>query len=76
MDPLLEGLPSETLLASWLTTARATTNPTSVAIATPAMKEAESFSGFEAVTKMIAAMICGPAIIVMASGRMSRFIGS
>jgi hypothetical protein len=55
---------------------RRTTNPTIVAIATPARNAAEIFTGLEVVRKMIADMICGPAIIVMASGRMSRFMGS
>jgi hypothetical protein len=36
------------------------------------MKGAETFSDLGAVTKMIAAMICGPAIIVMARGRICR----
>jgi hypothetical protein len=45
-----------------------------VAIATPAMKEAESFTGLGVVRKMIADMICGPAIIVMARGRIVRFM--
>jgi hypothetical protein len=38
------------------------------------MKEAESFTGLEAVRKIIADMIYGPAIIVMARGRIIRFI--
>jgi hypothetical protein len=38
------------------------------------MKEAESFSGLGAVTKMIADMICGPAFMVMARGMMARSI--
>jgi hypothetical protein len=38
------------------------------------MKEAESFTGLEAVRKIIADMIYGPAIIVMARGRIVRFM--
>jgi hypothetical protein len=38
------------------------------------MKEAESFTGLEAVRKMIADIIWGPAIIVMARGRIVRFM--
>ena len=38
------------------------------------MNGTETFTGLEVVTKMIADMICGPAIIVMARGRISRFI--
>ena len=56
------------------TIARAMATPTVVAIATPAMKEAESFTALEAVRKMMADMICGPAIIVMARGRIVRFM--
>src|SRR5215213_6953567 len=70
VDPLSPGSPSEKLLAS----ARKMATPTVAAIATAARKEAESFTGFEVVTKMIADIICGPAIIVMASGRICRFM--
>jgi hypothetical protein len=48
--------------------------PATVATATPKMKDAESLSGLEVVRNMIADMICGPAIIVMASGRISKFM--
>src|SRR5215216_3689977 len=48
--------------------------PTVTAMTTPARKEAESLRGLEAVTKMSADMICGPAFIVMARGRIARFI--
>jgi hypothetical protein len=41
-----------------------------------AMKEAEIFTGLEAVTKIIADMIYGPAIIVMARGRIAWFMAS
>src|SRR5215211_7927826 len=68
VDPWLEGSPSETLLPSREAMARAMSTPTVVAIATPTMKGVEIFSGLGAVTKMIADMICGPAIIVMARG--------
>jgi hypothetical protein len=44
------------------------------AIATPARKAAEIYTGFEAVTKIMADMICGPAIIVMARGRIAWFM--
>src|SRR5215216_7317590 len=76
VDPLLEESPSEMLLPSRETMARAMARPTVVAIATPAMKEAESLTGLEAVRKMIADMIWGPAIIVMARGRMVRFMAA
>ena len=36
------------------------------------MNGTETFTGLEVVTKMIADMICGPAIIVMARGRIAR----
>ena len=55
---------------------RATATPTVMATATATMKDAESFTGFEAVTKMIADMICGPAIIVTARGSICRFMVS
>jgi hypothetical protein len=74
LDPESEESPSEMLLPSSETIARATATPTVAAIATPATKEAESFTGLGAVRKMMADMICGPAIIVMARGRMSRFM--
>jgi hypothetical protein len=73
---LSEESPSETLLSSREAMARAIATPTVVAIATPTMKDADTFSGLGAVTKMIADMICGPAIIVMARGKISRFMGS
>src|SRR5215213_7202462 len=76
VDPEFDESPSGMLLPRRLTAARAIATPTVVAIATPAMKEAEIFTGLEAVTKMIADMICGPAIIVMARGRIAWFIGS
>jgi hypothetical protein len=41
-----------------------------------AMKEAETFTGLEAMTKIMADMICGPAIIVMARGRIAWFMAS
>jgi hypothetical protein len=56
------------------TIARAMATPTVVATATPAIKEAESFTALDAVRKMIADIICGPAIIVMARGRIVRFM--
>ena len=64
--------PSETPSPSTESKARAKTNPTIVAMATPAMNETESLTALEVVRKMIADMICGPAIIVMARGRMAR----
>src|SRR5215207_9160943 len=76
VDPESDESPSETLLPRRLTAVKAIATPTVVAIATPAMKEAEIFTGFEAVTKMIADIICGPAIIVMARGRICRFMAS
>src|SRR5215212_11371903 len=48
--------------------------PEVVAMATPARNGTETLSALGAVTKIIAAMICGPAIIVMASGRICRFM--
>src|SRR5829696_1535429 len=48
--------------------------PTAVAMATPARNGTETLSALGAVTKIIAAMICGPAIIVMARGRICRFM--
>jgi hypothetical protein len=74
VDPPSEESPSEMLLPRRETMARAMATPTVVAIATPAMKEAESFTGLEAVRKMIADIIWGPAIIVMARGRIVRFM--
>jgi hypothetical protein len=53
---------------------RATSTPAVVAIATPKTKATETFTGLGAVIKTISAMIPGPTIIVMARGRMSRFI--
>jgi hypothetical protein len=47
--------------------------PTLTAMITPARKEAESLRGLGAVTKMSADMICGPAFMVMARGRIARF---
>ena len=44
-----------------------------VATSTPLTKADEFLVARSEVTKMIADMICGPAIIVMASGRMSVF---
>jgi len=35
---------------------------------------AESFTGFEVMRKMIADMICGPAIVVMANWRIAGFM--
>jgi hypothetical protein len=48
--------------------------PTVTAIATAAMNAMETFTGLGVVTKMIADIICGPAIIVIARGRISRFM--
>src|SRR5215212_1787656 len=70
VDPESEGSPSESREAM----AVVMITPTVVAIATPARNGKETLSAFGAVTKMIAAMICGPAIIVMASGRICRFM--
>src|SRR5215208_2027761 len=70
VDPLSFGSPSEKLLPI----ARKMATPTVAAIATAARKEAESFTGLEVVTKMIADMICGPAIIVMARGMTDRLM--
>jgi len=50
------------------------TTPTVVAIATPPTNASDTGTAFSAVTKIIAEMIWGPAIIVMASGKISRFI--
>jgi hypothetical protein len=47
-----------------------------VAIVTPVMKAAEIRTGFVLVTKMMADMICGPANMVMARGRIARFMFS
>jgi hypothetical protein len=60
------------LLPSRAATATAMRTPTVVAIATPTMNDTEHFPGFGAVRKMIADMICGPNIIVMARGRICR----
>src|SRR5918999_4585432 len=46
--------------------------PSVVAIATPTRNATDTGTAFSAVTKMIADMICGPAIIVMARGRICR----
>ena len=48
-------------------------SPRVVATRTPSTNASEFFSARSDVTKMIADMICGPAIIVMASGRISVF---
>jgi hypothetical protein len=52
---------------------RRAATPIVVAISTASTKASEFFSARSEVTKMIADMICGPAIIVMASGRMFVF---
>src|SRR5215218_9060286 len=54
--------------------ARAMITPTVTAIATAATNDAETFTGLGVVRKMIADMICGPAIIVIARGRISRLM--
>jgi hypothetical protein len=46
IDPEFDDSPSETLLRRRLTAARGIATPTVVAIVTPAMKDAETFSGF------------------------------
>src|SRR5215217_99556 len=74
IDPLSEGSPSEMLLPSRVARVKVIVTPAVTAITTPARKAAESFSGFAAVTKMIADMICGPAFIVMARGITDRLI--
>ena len=51
----------------------ATSKPPVTPAAAPTMKAKDSFTASFAVTKMIADMICGPAIIVMASGTTCRF---
>jgi hypothetical protein len=50
--------------------------PNVVAIATPARNGKETLSALGDVTKIIAAMICGPAIIVIARGRIAWFMAS
>src|SRR5215210_2003942 len=70
VDALSLGSPSEKLLPS----ARKIVTPVVAAFATAARKATESLTGFEAVTKMIADIICGPAIIVIARGRIAWFM--
>src|ERR671910_866727 len=74
IDPLSEGSPSEMLLPSRVARVKVIVTPAVTAITTPARKAAESFSGLEAVMKMSADMICGPAFIVMARGMTDRLI--
>src|SRR5918995_3114809 len=45
--------------------------PSTIAAVTPARKASETFTGLGWVTKMIAVISCGPAIIVTASGRIA-----
>jgi hypothetical protein len=73
-DPALEGSPSETMLPSRPARVLVMSTPTVTAIATAAMNDTETFTGLEVVTKMIADIICGPAIIAIARGRISRFM--
>src|SRR5215211_7996088 len=70
VDPESEGSPSESREAIVVVMI----TPTVVAMATPARNGKETLSALGAVTKIIADMICGPAIIVMASGRICRFM--
>src|SRR5687768_4423387 len=73
-DPESEKSPSEMLLPSRDATVVVMITPTVVAIATPARNGKETLSALGAVTKMIADMICGPAIIVMARGSICTFM--
>src|ERR687897_1245369 len=75
-DPLLEGSPSEMLLPSRVARVKVIVTPTVTAITTPARKAAESFRGLEAVMKISADMICGPAFMVIARGMMARFMAA
>jgi hypothetical protein len=61
--------PSETLLPNSAASPLAIATPRSTAIATPARNASDRRTARSVVMKMIADMICGPAIIVMASGR-------
>src|SRR5215216_6269955 len=72
-EPLSEGSPKETLSPSSESSARRAATPIVVAISTPSTKASEFFIARSDVTKTIADMICGPAIIVIASGSMSVF---
>lgn len=74
VDPESEEPPSEKLLSSSEATLMAMSTPTVAAIATPMMNAADVRTGLEMVTKMIADMICGPSNIVMARGRIARFM--
>jgi hypothetical protein len=70
-EPASPESPSSTLEPSREAKPRVSATPSVTPIATPAMNASDIRTARACVTKMIADMICGPAIIVMASGRTS-----
>jgi hypothetical protein len=76
VDPLSEESPSETPLLSSEAIPRAMSTPTVAAIATPKTNAPAVLSGLGVVTKMIADMIWGPAIIVMARDKIAWSMAS
>jgi hypothetical protein len=75
IEPLLEGSPGDPPPPPRSVTATKTmVTPTVVARATPIMNAAEFHTGFALVTKIMAKMICGPANMVRARGKIARFM--
>jgi hypothetical protein len=73
VEPLSEESPREAPSPTSDRIPRRAATPIAMATSTPNTKASDVFTARSEATKMIADMICGPAIMVMASGRMAVF---